>query len=223
LSESPEKTISVRSSLLGKRVLIEIGFSASDNGDFSNFADSAGGALGLGVCRTIVAGHGGELRFVQTPGAGHRFEIELAALIKERPEIAQPRAVGAGRVNALTALVIEPDENVQRQLVAMLSAREYRVVPVQNGDAALDLGLRLRFDIALCSMRADGLNWVELSEQLQSRVEAFVLLSDGYNAELTADFSGERRFVLAKPVDEESLETVLNGIRGDAVVARQQV
>ena len=33
-----------------------------------------------------------------------------------------------------------------------------------------------------------------------------------YNAGLSADFSGDRRFVLAKPVDEKQLDRVLEHI-----------
>jgi len=89
-----------------------------------------------------------------------------------------------------------------RHMLALLSSRGYRVVPVDNSDAGLDLSQRLRFDVAFCSLHAPGLNWVELSERMQSRVGAFVLLSDGYDAELTADFEGENLFVLPKPVQE---------------------
>jgi len=67
----------------------------------------------------------------------------------------------------------------------------------------------MRFDAAFCSLHAPGLNWVELSERMYSRVGAFVLLSDGYDAELTADFEGDGRFVLPKPVQEPDLERIL--------------
>jgi len=39
----------------------------------------------------------------------------------------------------LTALVIEPDEAVQRQMLGLLAARGLRVVPVANADTGLEL------------------------------------------------------------------------------------
>src|ERR1035441_11059935 len=69
-----------------------------------------------------------------------------------------------------------------------------------NSDAGLDLAQRIRFDATFCSLHAAGLNWVELSERMYSRVGGFILLSDGYDAELSADFEGDGRFVLAKPL-----------------------
>jgi hypothetical protein len=51
---------------------------------------------------------------------------------------------------------------------------------------------------------------VELSERMHSRVGGFILLSDGYDAELSADFEGDGRFVLPKPLQEKELERVLH-------------
>jgi CheY-like chemotaxis protein len=131
--------------------------------------------------------------------------------------MAKDRAAPANAHNAaprdsgrrMTALVIEPDDAAQRQLLTLLAARDFRVVPVDNSDAGLDLAQRMRFDAAFCSLHAPGLNWVELSERMHTRVGGFVLLSDGYDAELTADFEGERQFVLAKPLQEKELERIL--------------
>ena len=67
------------------------------------------------------------------------------------------------------------------------------------------------------AVHAPGLNWVELSERLQSRVGAFILLADHYDAELSADFEGEGRFVVAKPLQEADLERVLKAM--DLVVS----
>ena len=109
----------------------------------------------------------------------------------------------------LTALVIEPEDSVQRQILALLTTRGYRVVPVTNSDTGLELAQRMRFDAAFCSIHSPGLNWVELSERMRSRVGGFILLSDGYDRELAADFEGDGCFVLPKPVQEPELERVL--------------
>ena len=163
-----------------------------------------------GVTRSIVAGHGGELRLIEKSQAEPRFEIELPAQVKERgvPQFTTQAPVRESS-RRMTALVIEPDEGSQRQLLALLSARGFRVVPVSNSDSGLDLAQRMRFDAAFCSLHAPGLNWVELSERMYSRVGGFILLSDGYDAELTSDFEGDGRFVLPKPVQEPDLERVL--------------
>jgi CheY-like chemotaxis protein len=158
------------------------------------------------------------VRLIESSQSDPQFEVELPTTSKERagagsgPWNAQPRGF-SGR---LTALVIEPDETAQRQMLGLLAARGLRVVPVANADTGLELSQRLRFDAAFCSVHAPGLNWVELSERMQSRVGAFILLSDRYDAELCADFEGEGRFVLSKPLQDSELEQVLRALKPQA-------
>ena len=208
LADAPQKLITVRTSVLAKRLVVEIVFTAP-----SELRKPEETAAVLGVTRSVVAGHGGEVRLIDKSTADPRFEVELPLSIKDR---AAPAASAAGPAiepgRRMTALVIEPDETAQRQILALLSARGFRVVPVVNSDNGLELAQRMRFEAAFCSVHASGLNWVELSERMHSRVGGFVLLSDGYDSELSADFEGDGRFVLAKPVQEGELDRVLRTI-----------
>jgi CheY-like chemotaxis protein len=209
LAEAPEKNIAVRTSILAKRLLIEIAFS----GPSASGKESETAAV-LGVTRSVVAGHGGEVRLIQRNNADPRFEVELPIATKERvaPSAAAPADRPATPSRQLTALVIENEESAQRQLLTVLSSRAFRVVPVDNADKGLELAQRMRFDAAFCSVHAPGLNWVELSERMQSRVGAFVLLSDHFDAELASDFEGDGRFVLTKPVQESEVERVVRAL-----------
>jgi hypothetical protein len=47
-------------------------------------------------------------------------------------------------------------------------------------------------------------------------VGGFVLLADGYDAELSADFEGDGRFVLPKPVQERDLDRILRSLEPTA-------
>jgi len=216
LAEAPQKTITVRTSVLAKRLVVEIAFSAPPG---ANTPEET--AAVLGVTRSVIAGHGGEVRLIEKGNTEPRFEVELpVSPAKERITMASaaaspPAGNAAGQPEhgrRMTGLVIEPDEAAQRLITAMLSARGYRVVPVNNADTGLELAHRMRFDAAFCSVHAPGLNWVELSERMHPRVGGFILLSDGYDGELTADFTGGNRFVLAKPLQEPELDRVLRGI-----------
>jgi GAF domain-containing protein/CheY-like chemotaxis protein len=217
LAEAPQKVISIRTSVLAKRLLVEVGFTAPPHS--TNPEEVA--AI-LGVTRSVIGGHGGEVRLIEKANADPRLEVELPLSPKERQAAAQaavastivaagsstPPAVHASRL--MTALVIDADDAAQRQLLALLSARGYRVVPVNNSDTGLELAQRMRFDAAFCSVHAPGLNWVELSERMHPRVGSFILISDHYDAELSNDFEGEGRFVLPKPFQESELERVLH-------------
>jgi CheY-like chemotaxis protein len=206
MAESPQKSITIRTSLLARRLLVEISFTSPP--ELRKLEDTA---AVLGVTRSVIAGHGGEVRLIEKNNAEPRFEVELPASMKDRavPAMAAGKAPARESSRRMTALVIEPDEAAQRQLLALLTGRGYRVVPVTNSDTGLDLAQRMRFDAAFCSIHAPGLNWVELSERMQSRVGGFILLSDGYDAELSADFEGDGRFVLPRPVQEPELVRVL--------------
>jgi CheY-like chemotaxis protein len=211
---APEKVVSVRTSVLGKRLLVEIAFSA-----MPEFRKAEETAAVLGVTRSVVGGHGGEVRVIEKENERPRFEVDLPAAAPERNNAGSSEtAAGRDRTRRMTALVIEPDEAAQRQIIGLLAARGCRVVPVESSDTALELAHRMRFDAALCSVHAPGLNWVELSERMQLRVGAFILLSDRYDAELNADFEGEGRFVLPKPVQEAELDRALESIERHAAV-----
>jgi CheY-like chemotaxis protein len=201
LAGAEQKSITIRTSVLAKRLLVEISFTSP-----SELRKPEDMAAVLGVTRSVIGGHGGEVRLIEKSHSDPRFEVELPALARERG--LQPR----DPTRRMTALVIEPDEAAQRQLLVMLSAHDFRVVPVTNSDTGLDLAHRMRFDAVFCSLHAPGLNWVELSERMHARVGGFILLSDGYDAELSADFEDDDRFVLAKPLQEKELERVLQMI-----------
>jgi GAF domain-containing protein len=204
LAEARQKVITIRTSMLAKRLVVEIGFTAPPE---SRQAEETASVLGL--ARSIMTGHGGQVRLVAGNSQDTQFEVEMPAAVGDRTATTGPQSDFFG---ALTTLLIEPDEAAQRHLLGLLSARACRVVPVGNADAGLDLAQRMKFDAAFCSVHAPGLNWVELSERMQPRVDGFVLLSDGYDAELSADFESDGCFVLAKPVQEPELDRVLRSI-----------
>jgi GAF domain-containing protein/CheY-like chemotaxis protein len=205
LAGAEQKSITIRTSMLAKRLLVEISFTSP-----SELRKPEDTAAVLGVTRSVIAGHGGEVRLIEKSNSDPRFEVELPALVKERAAPALANSFAArDSSRRMTALLIEPDEAAQRQLLGLLSGRGYRVVPVTNSDTGLDLAQRMRFDAVFCSLHAPGLNWVELSERMHSRVGGFILLSDGYDAELSADFEGDGQFVLPKPLQEKELERVL--------------
>ncbi len=211
LAGAAQKVLTVRTSLLAKRLMVEIAFSAP----LEPRSPEETAAV-LGVTRSVIAGHGGEVRLIEKNNTDPRFEVELPISAKERAApVPVPVAASAPPVDhsrRMTALMIEPDEASQRQLLALLSARGFRVVPVTNADTGLELAHRMRFDAAFCSVHAPGLNWVELSERMSSRVGGFVLLSDSYDSELSNDFTEDNRFVLPKPVIETELDRILRSI-----------
>jgi signal transduction histidine kinase/CheY-like chemotaxis protein len=217
LEDAPEKRITVRADVLAKRVFIEIGYSAPAQaaGPDGLAAEISGagevGALGLDICKSIVAGHGGELH-ITSSGAHSVFEIELPGgppdelTIKTHP--AGPTQTGKG----WTVLMLEPEEFVERRLVEWLTQRGYRVVPVRSSEEGLDLVQRMRFDVVFCSTELRGLNWVEFFDRVRGRVGAFALLAEAFSQDLSTHFRGEGRYVLHKPIEQSQFDRTLAAI-----------
>jgi signal transduction histidine kinase/CheY-like chemotaxis protein len=225
LTECVEKAISVGSNLMARRVLVEIAFSSPEQHPEDPFASTDGreaGALDLAMCRSIIAGHEGEIRLTRARESEWRFEIELPWSPVDTEARQSPVRAASDPTRQPTALVIESDELVARQLIKLLGARAYRVVPVRNAEEGMDLAQRLSFDVAFSSSRAPGLNWVELMRRTRSKVGAFVLLTDGYDQQLAVTAREEGYFVLSKPFEESQLDHILDHL-GDAESSRRSV
>jgi signal transduction histidine kinase len=212
-AESRDKVITVSSSLLAKRVLVEITYPTrgpDSRGDSTDGDHAGSGALGLGVCRGIIEVHGGEFRVVRTAPGQARFDIELP-VIEARQASSGPSQLSEA-IRQLTVLVVEPDAKVQRQLVELLGNRGDRVVPVSSAEEGLDIVDRLRFDMVICAVRLPGLNWVQFCERVRLRVGGFVLLTDAFNSDVGRAFRNSEGFVLTKPVDETELYRICRAV-----------
>ena len=208
-AEAADIAMSISTSLLARRILIEIGYH-TDLSDvrkdpFENGADGA--SLGLGLCRGIIQSHGGDIRFVRVSPAQSRFEVELPVI--ETPQFRASQSTESRIAQRhLTVLLVEPDAKSSKQILEVLSKRGDRVVPVGSAEEAADLAQRLRFDLTLCAVRLPGLNWIEFFERVRRHVGSFVLLTQGYDPDLAKAFQNGEGYVLSKPVDEQQLNRI---------------
>jgi signal transduction histidine kinase/CheY-like chemotaxis protein len=217
-AEVPSKTVTVATSVIAGRVTAEIGYSAregegryEDGDPFTESRTSGAGALSLGVCRSIVHSHGGAMRFGARGGFAY-FEVELPVVRTEAPSDSS----GAGKADrSLTIMLVDPDAGARRQLLGLLSLRGHRVVPAAEEEAA-DLSQRLRFDAVLWAMRlsspSGSSKWSEFQERARWSITAFVLLSDGYDAELARSIEEGGNYLLGRPIHESELDRILRQI-----------
>lgn len=212
LAETDEKSLTVSVNRMGRRVMVDITYSArvSSPDPFSE----GQAAMGLGVARGIVQGHGGDLRF-ERPGTNTcRFNVELPLADVGSASGASHAPSGRRSAEAVnfTMLLVEPDVASQRQTVTALAARGHRVVPVKTAEEALDLAQRVRFDAVVCSARLSGQNWITFYQQVQANVEAFILLTEGFDASLAQAFSNGNGFFLTKPLEDHDIDRVLESV-----------
>jgi signal transduction histidine kinase/CheY-like chemotaxis protein len=225
VEQSPDKVLVISTSLLSKRALIEISYAAApDAFEEDPFADSVleGGALGLSVCRGVIRSHGGEIRLTRASDSLLRFEVEMQ--VTHQPGAVHQNGNGEVRkaTRPLTVLLLEPDDAVERRLLGQLTARGHRVVPAATGEEGLDLAVRMRFDVALCSIRLPGLNWVEFFERSRSFLPSCVLMTEGYDSDLARVLPGGEGHVLRKPIDEGELDKLLASIESRVELAAPQ-
>jgi signal transduction histidine kinase len=223
LEDAREKLVTIRTTIVAKRVLIAISDTGPGRGDdfakrfFNPFhrqqsaSETAG--LGLAVCQSLIEGHGGTVRVSTSAGHSTTFEIEYP--LAEGKPIVTPAPEPLARrppVN-LTALVIDEDRKVQDSLLNLLSDRSYRVVTVASAEEALDLAARARFDLVLCDVRIRGMNGLELYRRMQDRIQSFVFLAgDAFSADMRALFHAPNQAVLAKPFTAADVQRLLEEI-----------
>jgi hypothetical protein len=192
------RSIEIATSVLGKRAVAR----------FLHPAGEVQDPQSLQVVEGIVLAHGGQMRTVSEPLHGYEVFLPLT-------EPAPGLGSAAEGVRTLTAIVAEPDPVACRELIRMLGDRRHRAVPAANAEEALDLLERMRFDVAFCSVRQPGAHWIEMRNRCRGRADAFVLLTEGIDPQLTAALGGGGRH-LQKPVSAGALDVLLSNIAAGA-------
>jgi len=108
-------------------------------------------------------------------------------------------------------MLVDVDLGAQRQLLGLLSAHGHRVVPARPEEAG-DLAHRLRFDGVVWALRPGGAKWGDFQERLRELIPTFVLVSDGYDADLAASLQESGGYLLGRPLEEPELERVLGAV-----------
>ena len=206
VSSAGLRSLSVSSSRMAGRVVVEVGYSAGS-------ASAPSSDSGADVWRGIIQNHGGQLRFRATSETAV-FEIDLPLA----PGAAPAAARGASRYTSmrlLTLMLVDSDPAAQRQLVKLLAARGHRAVPV-HAEEASDLAQRLRFDGVFWAVRSGASKWSDFQEHLRASIPAFILVSDGYDAEFAGGLAETGGFLLARPIQESELDTILEAVEARA-------
>jgi CheY-like chemotaxis protein len=206
VSSAGLRSLSVSSSRMAGRVVIEVGYSTAT-------ASAPSSDSGADVWRGIIQNHGGQLRF-RTGTETAVFEIDLPLTPGATPAAARV-ASGYTAMRLLTLMLVDSDLGAQRQLVKLLAARGHRVVPVPAEEAS-DLAQRLRFDGVFWAVRSGGSRWSDFQEHLRASIPAFILLSESYDSESAGSLAASGGFLLARPIQESALDVILEAVEARA-------
>jgi hypothetical protein len=215
-SQSQVKSISVKTSILAGRVLVEIGYSPPNGPDAEPdpFVEPTPGAASGGptleVCLGILRNHGGDARLWRRPGSCG-FEIELPLVPAPAESVRSPAPTGQEPRRSLTLMLVDPEMSAQRGLVTELGSKGHRVVP-SSAEGAGDIVQRLHFDAVLWAVRPGRSGWSEFHERFRASIPAFVLIADSYDSQLAQSLGPRGGFLLSRPVQEKKLAEVLREI-----------
>jgi nitrogen-specific signal transduction histidine kinase len=171
-----------------------------------------GTGLGLSTVYGIVTQHGGFL-CVDTSPAGTEFSVYLP----ERDEAMQARpeqaAATASRNEAVaTIILVEDDKGIRDLLMRALARAGFRVLPVDDGERALDL-LRRNADtsIIVSDLMLPGMTGAELMQHVRgTHPHVRTVLMSGYSSHDLA-LSPDVVFV-EKPFTPDDLISAIRGI-----------
>ncbi len=178
---------------------------------FSTKGDKGSG-LGLSVCRTIAARHGGRLDVESAPGCGSVFTLGLP------PAPASAIAAGAighacpppSPVGPRRILLVDDQAEVRESVGEMLRAMGHTVAVAESGLVALQLASRQRFDVLFTDLGMPEMNGFALAQRFCVVAPGMpVVLLTGWGLDATAECPPNITFVMGKPVTLRHLSDAL--------------
>jgi CheY-like chemotaxis protein len=173
--------------------------------------------LGLALVKGIAELHGGSAA-AHSEGLGKGAEF-VVTLPLEREGGSQPRKDGgtSAKVFARRVLIIEDNLDAAESLKEVLELSDHVVETAGSGLEGLEKARALRPEVVLCDIGLPGMDGFEVAKEIRAdpalRSTALLALS-GYATPTDLERAAEAGFDrhLAKPVDLDELEQVMNDV-----------
>ncbi len=150
---------------------LELIFQPFAQADASMARRFGGTGLGLSICKNLVELMGGRMGIESEVGQGSTFYFTLRLpLAKEPPAdfeapVVLPAAAGA----PLRILLVEDNPANQKLATYILQDRGHRVEIAADGQEAIDLTERNRYDAILMDVQMPGMNGLEAATAIRNR------------------------------------------------------
>ncbi|HEY0634301.1 MAG TPA: PAS domain S-box protein [Gammaproteobacteria bacterium] len=177
-----------------------------------------GTGLGLAISSKLTSQMGGTLQVSSEPGAGSVFRVELptAAYHHANNVLAGRGPEASGTVQGATVLVVD-DNDINRLLIrVLLTQRGVTVVEAKDGQEAVAIAERQRFDLILMDVRMPTMNGIEATIRIRHmehgryRTPIVALTAHALPEERAAFIRAGMDECLTKPVLEEQLDELLS-------------
>ncbi len=120
---------------------------------FTTKPEGKGTGVGLSLCRTIVAAHGGVIAAEATPGGGCTMLLRLPVASARAVSTAAPEAASSAAMAGRHALVVDDEPAVAEAIAEILAADGFGVEAVQDGRTAMQHMATRDFDVIFCDLR----------------------------------------------------------------------
>jgi PAS domain S-box-containing protein len=178
-----------------------------------------GMGIGLALVRQLAVGHGGWVRALSAgPGQGTEIILSLPLATGQTDPVG-PASVAKvdQRVDALSILVIEDNEDARESLALLLSVSGHDVTVATSGRAGVEAALGRPPDVVICDVGLpdlDGFDVIRAIRAAQTATRIFGIALTGYAQEedreqaLHAGFDAH----LAKPLRFDELDRILGEV-----------
>jgi two-component system CheB/CheR fusion protein len=205
-------------------------FRPFSQGDVSHARRHGGTGLGLAISKEVVERMGGTISFSSEPGVGSTFRVtlplrettitELAASPKPPAvdPVPDPLAAGAARPRLLVA---EDDASIRELLGTMLRHGGLDFDCAVNGEEAVDMWGRERYDLILMDVQmplVDGFKATRLIREQEKEkgrhIPIVALTAHAYQADQQKCLDAGMDAYVAKPIDFQKLFAVIKDLLG---------
>ena len=171
---------------------------------FTTKPEGKGTGVGLSLCRSIVAAHGGSITAEETPGGGCTIVLRLPIASEHTAAAAALDAASGVAMAGRHALVVDDEAAVGEAIAEILAADGFGVEAVQDGRTAMQRLASRDFDVIFCDLRMpdpDGpaiLRWLRSARPRQAERLVFVT-GDRLGVESDSLLASTGRPVVEKP------------------------
>ncbi|MCZ6695773.1 MAG: response regulator [Acidobacteria bacterium] len=147
-----------------------------------------GQGLGMSIIYGIISRHRGTVDVRSAPGEGTMFTIRLPRYVPGAHDAEQPTASAAGTARSARILLVEDEDAVRAVYAEALIEAGHQVEAVSDGEAAISIFEKGKFDLVITDLSMDGMSGFEVSKEVKKQEPAIpVILLSGWAIEQQED------------------------------------